>query len=150
VGLPIWVYVVTICIYLNVVPSNFSKGLDMSVGRQIWRGSAGFGGPANPFFFFGISFSGPHWAFSHCHVEANHCAMSTNCTITCHVSVQSATSAATSSYHVSRHVTVRSSMWLYRLPRGTFLLVHEMTRKCQKWVTRGSLWCCHVTMMTSC
>jgi len=111
-------------------------------GLQILGGFARFGGPPNPFFIFGILFMGPHWAFSHCHVASNHWSTSTNCRITCHVSVRSTTSTC--------HVIVRSTMSLYKLPCGTFLLVHRMTQKCKKLVTCGSLWWFHVTMMTSC
>jgi hypothetical protein len=38
---------------------------------------------------------------------------------------------------------------LDRLPRGTILLVHGSLRKCQNCVTHSSLWCCHITTMTS-
>jgi hypothetical protein len=42
-----------------------------------------------------------------------------------------------------------TAMSLYILPCGEILMVHGMAQKCQIWVIRGSLWCCHITMLMS-
>jgi hypothetical protein len=93
----------------------------MSVGHQIWRGSTRFGGPTI-FFFFEIRFSGPHWAFSHCHVAAHDWATwqptigpcqppvqspATSCHLSCHIILPH--HPATSPYIC--HVVVRTATW---------------------------------------
>jgi hypothetical protein len=55
-----------------------------------------------------------------------------------------------SSYHVSAMSSFHITIWTIRVPRGTILLVHGLVQKCQNRVTHGSLWCCHITMLTSC
>jgi hypothetical protein len=50
---------------------------------------------------------------------------------------------ANSPCHVITVRTVQTSTW--KNPIGPW-----MVQKCQIWVTRGSLWCYHITMLTCC
>lgn len=103
----------------------------MFVWRQIWRGPTGFDRPTNLLFFLNFRSQavighfptatwqptiGPHPPLLH--------------------------SPATSAYNLPPqlphqpstlvcHVTVRSATWMYGLPLGTFLLLHEMTQNNQ-------------------
>jgi hypothetical protein len=56
---------------------------------------------------------------------------------------------STSTYHITCRVVVRSATLLYGLSHGTFPLVHRLAKNFQNRVTHGSLWCCHIIMMTS-
>jgi hypothetical protein len=116
---------------------------DLTGSCQIWQ-------THQILYFFEIYITGCHWEFSQCHMASNHWSTSTIVPSPCHVSVQSANSTC--------HIIVQTSMSayhinttsIYRLPHGTILLVPEMNQKCQILVTRGSLWCCHITIITSC
>jgi hypothetical protein len=109
--------------------------------------------PPNPFFFLNFRsrvvighFPTATWQpmigprGNHLLDHVNHChhpAMShAHITVQCHFSCQLILPC--------HHAT--SLYQLYGLPRGKILLVHGMAQKCQIWVTRGSLWCCHITM----
>jgi hypothetical protein len=120
--------------------------------------SARFGGPAKPYFFFKFwiravignfptatwqPLIGPCGSLPFDHVI--HCSVSLPCQ--CHIIVWMPHHANHHAMSLPHHAT--SLYGPYGLPRGKILLVHGLVQKCQIWVTRGSLWCCHVTMLTS-
>jgi hypothetical protein len=141
VGLPLLGFIVTIYIYIYIVCSA-SLAVVLSISQrfncgQVWRGPPDLADPPTLYFFSNFCSRDCHCAFPACHVAASDWAMwkpLTGPCFPCHVIMP----------HVTCHVIM--PIRLYGLPRGTILLVHGSTQKCQNWVTRGSLWCCHVTM----
>jgi len=136
------------------VPPTLEVFLHSPLGAIFGRVPLDLPDPPTFYIFFEISFSSYHWAFSHFHVASHDW---TTWQPTIGPRQPTVQSPATSTYELPHqcakstcHVTICSTTWLYGLPRGTFLLVHGMTQKCQKWGTCGSLWCCHITMLTSC
>jgi hypothetical protein len=90
--------------------------------------------PTNPFFIFGFPLAGPHWAFSHCHVEATHWPTSSTCTAilprhlpatqACHVLYGFHVYAT--SYTVY-HVDVHTTMWHFLIGPHVDLKMSKMS-----------------------
>jgi len=92
----------------------------------------------------------PHWTIRACHHATMYAMSPANCTI------QSLTHGTCWYYdftilsfpcqHMNVDYTCYVIVWM---THGTFLFVHMDPWKCKKWVTRRSLSCCHVTLLTS-
>jgi hypothetical protein len=131
----------------NVVPPILAMALSKALTVRTWLDlvwSLRFGGPANPIFFSKIRYrlslgfppyhmAAPDWATSQPPIRPSHLLP-----CQCHIIVRTPRHCMDFQLSMPHH----NAMSLYGpfgLPHGTILLVHRFVRKCQIWVTRGSL-----------
>jgi hypothetical protein len=131
------------CYSLNPMGSRANFGDDDKFGG-LWLQPTRYGGIrfimvdwglalANPAFFLKYSVAGRICAFSCCHVASHEWATWWPFIGPCHHTEQRChVTSATLACHATCRVVVRSAMWLYELPCGTFPLVHGLTEKVQK------------------
>jgi hypothetical protein len=116
------------------------------VVRQIWW-------TRQIIYFFQILDTGCHWTFAHCHVASHNWATWQPPIRPCHPLLCQPTMSVPCHCTDTMSLPTHHATSLYRpygLPRGKILLVRGSVQKCQKWVTRGSLWCWYITMLASC